>query len=251
MWTRCVLCATEGEFPFIVPMIVSLQTLLLSWFQCCDILVERLISVVLCMNSLQIEDNVGFIIKYCLEMERNLSISWCRQLVACHVGGLGSIQDQSMCSFWWTKIHWGSSCPRCQYRPVISPKSRVFYLPLTPYHLNNWQHVRCAARSHYYLPSRFFIFSVHVYTSLGSQRFRHKQTDDYVFMFVVYLSPLHPLLILWRWSPISGLSLLLFWFQDMWSCKGRGLSAPRPTPKLKDQLSLFMTSGDRMAQLYP
>jgi len=44
------------------------------------------------MNSLKIEDTVGFIIKYFLEMKRNRSISWCRQLVASHVGGLGSIQ---------------------------------------------------------------------------------------------------------------------------------------------------------------
>jgi len=136
-WTRCVLGATEVEFPFIVPMIVSLQTLLLSWLLCCNILMKRLISVVLCMNSLQTEDTEGFIIKYCLEMERNLSISWCQRLVACHVGGLGSIQDQSMCSFWWTKIHWVSSCSRCQYCPVIAPKSRVFYLPLTSYDLNS------------------------------------------------------------------------------------------------------------------
>jgi len=56
---------------------------------------------------------------YCLEMKRNLSVSWSGQLVACHVGGLGSIHDQTICSFWWTKFRWGSFCPTCQYHPVL------------------------------------------------------------------------------------------------------------------------------------
>jgi hypothetical protein len=29
------------------------------------------------------------------------------------------------------------------------------------------------------------------------------------------------------------------------------LLAPRPTPNLEDQVSVFMTPGDRVAQLYP
>jgi hypothetical protein len=31
---------------------------------------------------------------------------------------------------------------------------------------------------------------------------------------------------------------------------GVGLLAPRPTPNLEDQVSVFMTPGDRVAQLY-
>jgi hypothetical protein len=30
-----------------------------------------------------------------------------------------------------------------------------------------------------------------------------------------------------------------------------GLLTPRPTPNLEDQVSVFMTLGDRVAQLYP
>jgi hypothetical protein len=33
--------------------------------------------------------------------------------------------------------------------------------------------------------------------------------------------------------------------------KGVGLLAPRPTPNLEDQVSVVMTPGDRVAQLYP
>ena len=132
----------------------------LKMFYCLYItrIMKPLISVVLWINSIRIGDIEGFITKLCLEMKRNLSISWRGQLVACHVGGLGSNEDQSICSFWWTKSRWGSSCPKCQYHPVIVPKPRVFCLPLAPYDLNSWQRVWYTVRSHYYLSYRFLIF---------------------------------------------------------------------------------------------
>jgi hypothetical protein len=155
MWTRHDLDTNEIEFSV---MIISLQKALLSRFVCCDILMNRLISVVLWTNSIKTGDIDGFIINYCLGLKRNQSVSWRGQLVACHILGLGSIHDQTIRSFWWTKFHWGSVCPPCQYYPVIAPKSCVFYLPLKPSDLSNWQRVWYTVRSHYYLPFRFFIF---------------------------------------------------------------------------------------------
>jgi hypothetical protein len=40
-------------------------------------------------------------------------------------------------------------------------------------------------------------------------------------------------------------------FQNSSFFYGVGLLAPRPTPNLEDQVSVFMTPGDRVAQLYP
>jgi hypothetical protein len=40
-------------------------------------------------------------------------------------------------------------------------------------------------------------------------------------------------------------------FRDSSFFYGVGLLAPRPTPNLEDQVSVFMTPGDRVAQLYP
>jgi hypothetical protein len=38
---------------------------------------------------------------------------------------------------------------------------------------------------------------------------------------------------------------------EVYSFYGAGLLVQRPTPNLEDQVSVFMTPGDRMAQLYP
>jgi hypothetical protein len=51
-------------------------------------------------------------------------------------------------------------------------------------------------------------------------------------------------------QPISGLGLLI-WGSVTAVFYGVGLLAPRPTPNLEDQVSVFMTPGDRVAQLYP
>jgi hypothetical protein len=51
-------------------------------------------------------------------------------------------------------------------------------------------------------------------------------------------------------QPILGLGLL-FWGSVTTIFYGVGLLAPRPTPNLEDQVLLFMTPGDRVAQLYP
>jgi hypothetical protein len=51
-------------------------------------------------------------------------------------------------------------------------------------------------------------------------------------------------------QPMSGLGLLS-WSSVTAVFYGVGLLAPRPTPNLEDQVSLFMTPGDSVAQLYP
>jgi hypothetical protein len=52
-------------------------------------------------------------------------------------------------------------------------------------------------------------------------------------------------------QPILGLGLLFSWGSVTAVFYGVGLLAPRPTPNLEDQVSIFMTLGDRVAQLYP
>jgi hypothetical protein len=44
---------------------------------------------------------------------------------------------------------------------------------------------------------------------------------------------------------------LPFWGFVIITFYGAGLLVQRPTPNLEDQVSVFMTPGDRMAQLYP
>jgi hypothetical protein len=51
-------------------------------------------------------------------------------------------------------------------------------------------------------------------------------------------------------QPISGLGLLS-WGSVTAVFYGVGLLAPRPTPNLEDQVSIFMTPGDRVTQLHP
>jgi hypothetical protein len=55
---------------------------------------------------------------------------------------------------------------------------------------------------------------------------------------------------LWRISPLSGLGLLFFTFRDMW-CVTESGDGPSPNPYMEDHVSVFMTSGARVAQLYP
>jgi hypothetical protein len=50
---------------------------------------------------------------------------------------------------------------------------------------------------------------------------------------------------------ISCLGLLFSWGFLTAVFYGVGLLAPRPTLNLEDQVSVFMTSGERVAQLYP
>jgi hypothetical protein len=53
-------------------------------------------------------------------------------------------------------------------------------------------------------------------------------------------------------QPNSGPGLPLFWgFLTITYFYGAGLLVQRPTPNLEDQISVFMTPGDRVAQLYP
>jgi hypothetical protein len=51
-------------------------------------------------------------------------------------------------------------------------------------------------------------------------------------------------------QPTSGLGVLS-WGSVTAAFYGVGLLAPRPTPNLEDQVSVFMTPGGRVAQLYP
>jgi hypothetical protein len=51
-------------------------------------------------------------------------------------------------------------------------------------------------------------------------------------------------------SPLSGLGLLFFTFRDM-SCFTESDDGPPPNPNLEDHVPVFMTSGSRVAQLYP
>jgi hypothetical protein len=57
---------------------------------------------------------------------------------------------------------------------------------------------------------------------------------------------IHPMAL----RPISGLGLLYSWVSVTAVFYGR-LLAPRPTPNLEDQVSVFITPGDRVAQLHP
>jgi hypothetical protein len=50
-------------------------------------------------------------------------------------------------------------------------------------------------------------------------------------------------------QPISSLGLLS-WGSVTAVFYGVGLLAPHPTPNLENQVSVFMTPGDRVAQLY-
>jgi hypothetical protein len=51
-------------------------------------------------------------------------------------------------------------------------------------------------------------------------------------------------------QPKSGPGLPLWGFLNS-NVYGSGLLVQRPTPNLEDQASVFMTPGDRVAQLYP
>jgi hypothetical protein len=51
-------------------------------------------------------------------------------------------------------------------------------------------------------------------------------------------------------QPNSGPDLPLWGFVTITFSQGCIVS-PRPTPNLEDQVSVFMTHGDRVAQLYP
>jgi hypothetical protein len=51
-------------------------------------------------------------------------------------------------------------------------------------------------------------------------------------------------------QPISGPGLPSWVFATITFLQGRIVSQ-RPTPNLEDQASVFMTPGDRVAQLYP
>jgi hypothetical protein len=53
----------------------------------------------------------------------------------------------------------------------------------------------------------------------------------------------------WYNSPVLCLSLLLFRFWDMFY--GKMLPGPCQTPNLKDHVCVFITPGDRVAQMYP
>jgi hypothetical protein len=58
--------------------------------------------------------------------------------------------------------------------------------------------------------------------------------------------PIHPMAL----QPTSGLDLL-YWGSVTAVFYGVGLLAPRPTPNLEDQVSVFMTPRNRVVQLYP
>jgi hypothetical protein len=52
-------------------------------------------------------------------------------------------------------------------------------------------------------------------------------------------------------QPKSGSSLLFFGFVNNNRFYGAGDLVQRPTPNLEDQVFVFMTLGDTVAQLYP
>jgi hypothetical protein len=56
--------------------------------------------------------------------------------------------------------------------------------------------------------------------------------------------------IQWPYSPYRALASSMR-FRNSSFFYGVGLLAPRPNPNLEDQVSVFMTPGDRVAQLYP
>jgi hypothetical protein len=67
------------------------------------------------------------------------------------------------------------------------------------------------------------------------------------------MSDIYPcfiIIIIWLYSPSRALASPFWGFLKIPFCRA-GLLVQRPTPNLEDQVSLFMTPGDRMAQLYP
>jgi hypothetical protein len=57
-------------------------------------------------------------------------------------------------------------------------------------------------------------------------------------------------IITWLYSPVRALASLLWGFLTV-TFYMAGLLVQRPTPNLEDQVSVFMTPGDRVAQLFP
>jgi hypothetical protein len=58
------------------------------------------------------------------------------------------------------------------------------------------------------------------------------------------------IIIIWLYSPIQALASP-FGFRNSNLLYRAGLLVQLPTPNLEDQVSVFMTPGDRVAQLYP
>jgi hypothetical protein len=59
------------------------------------------------------------------------------------------------------------------------------------------------------------------------------------------------LIIIWLYSPSRALASPFWGFTTITYFYGAGLLVQRPTPNLEDQISVFMTPGDRVTQLYP
>jgi hypothetical protein len=59
------------------------------------------------------------------------------------------------------------------------------------------------------------------------------------------------IIIIWLYCPIRALASSLMGFRNINLFYRAGLLVQRPTPNLEDQASVFMTLGDRVAQLYP
>jgi hypothetical protein len=57
------------------------------------------------------------------------------------------------------------------------------------------------------------------------------------------------IIIIWLYSPSRALAFPFWGF--LITFYRAGLLVQRPTPNLEDQASVFMTPGDRVAQLYP
>jgi hypothetical protein len=57
-------------------------------------------------------------------------------------------------------------------------------------------------------------------------------------------------IIIWLYSPNRALASPIWGFVTITFYRA-GLLVQRPTPNLEDQVSVFMTHGDRVAQLYP
>jgi hypothetical protein len=55
---------------------------------------------------------------------------------------------------------------------------------------------------------------------------------------------------MWLYSPSRALASLFWGFLTITILRG-WIVSPAPNPNLKDQVPVFMTSGDRVAQLYP
>jgi hypothetical protein len=138
-----------------------------------------------------------------------------------------------------------------QWKPWYFTMPLLFYVPHWPWRLFIVD-LNCIAEKLEFISSTYHL----IYDLIGLRIVHHispklielNRLNAFTLIIFIYLSIAIPS-IQWPYGPYRALASSLRFHNS--SFYDVGLLAPRPTPNLEDQVSVFMTSGDRVAQLYP